>query len=391
MDLNFCKQCLETLEEDKTLFSQVWNSIDGVIEPVDAQQTLDFLFRITHGRILKMLGERVAQYYPTPKRYKDKLIRDALWWTFHCTGGINIKPVLHWFSGEPRAKRDGTGSKRPRGGSTHFAIEHDGTPWMFIKLTDGAWHCGGRNFDSLSVEFINACKLTLDEQYKRFRWWAGIYPLKYPAIKTTPWRNGEYWQGFDERQFVSMVKLMRLCSAALGEEKFDSARTSQHSDWNEKKVDCGPLFPINEIVRVGLGEEPLSSYDWFAALTKPDHPSWDEDTILSEKELQGLFNHLTREDEEQGEDLEEPAEIQDPVDRLKFEQTLLKSLGLYDGEVDGIFGPQTKLAVRAYQEKWNTDHPDDLIKVDGLIGPQTRGRMSTESAHSQGDGQGGHE
>jgi len=49
-------------------------------------------------------------------------------------------------------------------------------------------------------------------------------------------------------------------------------------------------------------------------------------------------------------------------------QNALKSYGFYNGTVDGLFGPKTAQAVRDFQ---NTTG----IKVDAIVGPQTRGKL----------------
>ena len=54
---------------------------------------------------------------------------------------------------------------------------------------------------------------------------------------------------------------------------------------------------------------------------------------------------------------------------VKALQKQLKSLGYYkNGAIDGIFGPQTKAAVRQFQQKAK-------ITVDGIVGPQTRSAL----------------
>ena len=53
---------------------------------------------------------------------------------------------------------------------------------------------------------------------------------------------------------------------------------------------------------------------------------------------------------------------------IKTQQSLLKDLGFYKGEVDGILGPQTDAATRAFQKKYD-------LEVDGLPGPQTNKKL----------------
>lgn len=55
-------------------------------------------------------------------------------------------------------------------------------------------------------------------------------------------------------------------------------------------------------------------------------------------------------------------------------QTALAALGFYSGAIDGIAGPRTKAAIRAYQE----GHPD--LVTDGIAGPATRASLARDRA-----------
>lgn len=69
-------------------------------------------------------------------------------------------------------------------------------------------------------------------------------------------------------------------------------------------------------------------------------------------------------------------------DEVKQIQTKLKNWGYYKGEVDGIFGEQTKQAVISFQKKNN-------LSVDGVAGDQTLKAMGiTSSSPDSGGGQG---
>ena len=56
--------------------------------------------------------------------------------------------------------------------------------------------------------------------------------------------------------------------------------------------------------------------------------------------------------------------VGDSGNTVKTIQQKLKNWGYYKGAVDGIFGSQTKQAVRYFQQK-------NGLKVDGIVGNQT--------------------
>lgn len=69
-------------------------------------------------------------------------------------------------------------------------------------------------------------------------------------------------------------------------------------------------------------------------------------------------------------------------DEVKQIQTKLKNWGYYKGNVDGIFGEQTKQAVISFQKKNN-------LTADGVAGPQTLKAMEISSSSSSSGGSSG--
>jgi peptidoglycan hydrolase-like protein with peptidoglycan-binding domain len=64
-------------------------------------------------------------------------------------------------------------------------------------------------------------------------------------------------------------------------------------------------------------------------------------------------------------------------------QEALKRLGFDPGPIDGIFGPKTEAAVKAFQKKYG-------LVVDGIVGPQTWAKinelLNSRSSSSTGSG-----
>ncbi|MEM8533725.1 MAG: peptidoglycan-binding protein [Chloroflexota bacterium] len=79
--------------------------------------------------------------------------------------------------------------------------------------------------------------------------------------------------------------------------------------------------------------------------------------------------------------LERSLALQEPRlegDDVQSAQQQLESLGYDVGEIDGIYGPQTEAATRAFQAR------NDLT-VDGIVGSQTWGQLFSDAAIAAGD------
>jgi len=366
----FCEKCFDNLESNIKILDDYWPIIgETILSKHESNYVVDLIFQISHGKIHKMFNGRLSPYYPTPKKYIDAVKnQNRNWFVLHATGGVSIKPVLTWFSGLAREDRDG--AIRLRGGSSHFVVEHDGTPWVLIPLTDGAWHCYQRNRDSIAIELINTT--WLDYRNGKYYWWNGLYKLPYKPIKISKkFRGKRYFQPYDERQIITTFKLMRLVISAIGKEKFSIERVTSHTDWSKKKFDPGPLFPFDILTKDVFGFEKMSNIEWIQAFQDQNNQSFDTDTTVDKDELKQLF------------DIQTCSETQDefdhsyrPVDfNYKIQKQLVK-LGLLNSRhINGIFGSATKQAVRNFQISWNVRNKKDQIKVDGIPGPQTMSRI----------------
>lgn len=68
------------------------------------------------------------------------------------------------------------------------------------------------------------------------------------------------------------------------------------------------------------------------------------------------------------------------LDKLDGVQTALKELGLDPGKVDGRDGPNTQDAVRKFQAR-------ATIKIDGIVGDQTRAALVSALDQAQAQAQ----
>lgn len=60
-----------------------------------------------------------------------------------------------------------------------------------------------------------------------------------------------------------------------------------------------------------------------------------------------------------------------PADSIEGIQQRLSNLGFHCGPIDGLKGPKTEAAIRAWQQ-------EKELTADGIIGPQTRGSLTSE-------------
>ena len=65
-------------------------------------------------------------------------------------------------------------------------------------------------------------------------------------------------------------------------------------------------------------------------------------------------------------------------DDVRAAQQQLEALGYAVGEIDGVYGPQTEAATRAFQVRNN-------LTVDGIVGPQTWGQLFSDTALAAGE------
>ncbi len=153
------------------------------------------------------------------------------------------------------------------------------------------------------------------------------------------------------------------------ERREESAGTEQRHRFRT----CGDGTVLRLIVKDDR-DEPLASKRYRLRIEGAEHEGLTDD--------QGLIDVAIPPDAQRGElvvwmsddsdDVGHPWKLAigalDPVDQTSGVQARLDNLGHACGPVDGIEGPRTKAAVRAFQKKQN-------LVVDGICGPQTRAKL----------------
>jgi N-acetyl-anhydromuramyl-L-alanine amidase AmpD len=347
---------------------KVWAKVgETAITQEEAVQCLNDLFICSHHRI-RTANKGMAKYFPTVQHNKNvlKKVKD-LWWTDHFTAGVSALSTLNWFSSKKVKKK--SGKMGYPGASTHFIMPHHGQPYYIIPLMHKSWHEPRRNNDSLSIEFVNAGKLVQHDG--EWCYWPKKYtqPLPENMVQVlppvrldVPFRGAEVMQPFTRDQLINAIKLKRIVIAALPG-RLAPERMTQHQEWRSGKTDMGPLFLYEEINDAAFDGIPIEEMP---------------EILRYEAELDEVGEILDIEDESENPEIgfDTPTHDHDEpnpnnVMSITEVQEHLVKLNLNPGKIDGKFGPATKDAVKRFQQRWNIQHPDNELTVDGKPGPQT--------------------
>jgi N-acetyl-anhydromuramyl-L-alanine amidase AmpD len=360
----FWKQINDLFDTCMGTFTEQYKRVEtSILSQEDSADCLFSMYVITHKRI-NAYNKKLAVYFPTPQCSGKLNDLNGLWWLDHYTCGINQWNTLTWFSGQKGA----TG--KLHGASTHFVIGHHDIPFLIIPPTLRAWHEPSRNADSIGVEMVNpgALHQVTDPKTHKVSWhyWAGILPQVLvaelpPTAITPPYRGCSFLQPFTLDQYIHNMKVKRLIIGALPG-KLTLNRMSQHSDWRLSKPDMGPLWPLEDLNNAAWDGAPLEEQHFLQRYNDSlEDPQPYEDTF-----------HDEISSPEYG--MNTPTQDSDPDDEFKMTlsevQASLNRLGS-SLKLDGLFGDKTKAAVMEFQNKWNSTHPDDMLKIDGIPGPHT--------------------
>lgn len=371
-------------QDYQPLLKSLWvEAMLRILTQEEAILLLNALFLDSHYRIREH-SVVLAKHYPTKQFTRNRLEkRENLWWTDHFTAGISRWSTLNWFSAAKRKKK--SGKMGYAGASTHFVQGYHGLPFYIIPLMHGAWHEPRRNKDSISIEFVNCGKVHLkpknDGTGEAWHYWARALPpalvRELPPVRLdTPYRGVRAMQPFTHTQLLNAITLKRIVIAAFNGEsgdRLDHARFSQHSDWRDGKTDMGPLWMFDEINDAAFGTIPVEDYafvqddtEYIEHLDAVGTP-WDE--VNGWEDENELLNNPESGEETPTHD-DDPDDDSNPIlSILEVQQYLARQA--YTLKIDGKMGPMTRSHLKTFQKRWNNQHPDDALKVDGIPGPRT--------------------
>ena len=354
----------------KDAFQNSWADIgEGkVLSSKDAERTLNNLFIYSHQRILEKSLDR---FFPTQQNYNGALLSVSdMWWVDHYTAGINMWSTLNWFS----SRKNSNG--KFNGASTHFVQDYHGDPMYLIALHNGAWHEPRKNKDSISIEMVNAGKLFRNDKGE-WRYWANAIPQNLldelpPVSMSPPYKGAEYLQPFTLDQVVNNIKIKRLVKMALGD-KMSPVRMSQHSDWRSGKSDMGPMWPMADCNGSVFAEGvfPVSQLSFVqdfenSPLTKPEVIQHHHIIAEENKESPEYGVNIPTSDED-----EPDSHVH--VLGVGAARPILDNLGFTSKS--SVYDARFRQAIEMFQAAWNHKkmdlYPEEMLVVDGILGPKT--------------------
>jgi N-acetylmuramoyl-L-alanine amidase len=169
-----------------------------------------------------------------------------LFLVIHYTACTTLESAVTWFE-NPAAQA-----------SAHLVVGRDGEIVQMVNFNRRAWHAGkskwgeleGLNQYSIGIELVNAGKLRKRADGKWIDWAGNMIPDDEVTLATHKHENGE--TGWHEYTDVQINTLLEVAIALNSAYRF--ADVLGHDDISPaRKVDPGPLFPINSFRSKVLG------------------------------------------------------------------------------------------------------------------------------------------
>lgn len=164
----------------------------------------------------------------------------------HYTESANLASAVSWFQ-KPEAQA-----------SAHLVIDRNGDIVQMVPFNRRAWHAGksnwgnleGMNQYSIGIELVNAGKLRKNSAGHWVTWSNQVIPSADVSIAQHKSESKEAgWQEYTEVQIEAALKV-----AVLLHQTYNFTDVLGHEDVSPgRKVDPGPLFPLNSFRSMVLG------------------------------------------------------------------------------------------------------------------------------------------
>ena len=198
--------------------------------------------RIVNHLLIGSPGENVS-YVKSPNSSSGV---SPIYLIMHYTAGTTLAGAVSWFQ-SPQAQA-----------SAHLVIDRDGSIGQLVAFNRRAWHAGkskwgsleGMNNYSIGIELVNAGKLRKNSSGQWVNW-AGkvISPSGVTVAKHKDEASESGWHEYPEAQVEAATNIAALLHKAYG-----FTDILGHDDVSPgRKVDPGPLFPINSFRSIVLG------------------------------------------------------------------------------------------------------------------------------------------
>ena len=171
---------------------------------------------------------------------------NPLYLIIHFTAGTTADGAISWFK------------KSDSKASSHLIIDRDGSIVQMVPFNRKAWHAGesswgnlnGINQHSIGIELVNAGKLQRTGDGQWVNWSKRAVP---PSEVTVARHKNEIteagWHEYTEAQIEAVIKVSKLLHS-----KYKFTDILGHDDISPtRKVDPGPLFPMNSFRKIVLG------------------------------------------------------------------------------------------------------------------------------------------
>jgi N-acetyl-anhydromuramyl-L-alanine amidase AmpD len=239
----------------------------GVFNQDDAIRALGELWAESSTQIKKRVGEDFyAQHFPTDRHGGQWKSGNPVGVVDHYTAGISARGTLKWFSKRPRGP--GVGNS-----SAHAVISREGVIYLVVNpLEHVAWHARGANSTSVGIEHVNA-GLLLRKTDGKFYY---LDRYEYPASRVADLQEvnpNDFWEPYTAAQLVANLVFKRWLIWAVPEGQMQEDRFVDHQEVEpDRKIDCGPLWPLYKINELAFSDKPIRGMDWLEkdVLSKQD-------------------------------------------------------------------------------------------------------------------------